>query len=152
MVEILACLKGRRLDIFSWSLFSTRDFQCLYTVLLTACYHSYLSFKRKGTNYPNVTGRLSTFGFKWELLKMLKSCVKVQWGLSSSPGKEVTRPQQHAKLYLKQPKKSYRNLKSHIYTEMCPINIVNKKSLKFQSIFLFLLLNFILAAAALNIP
>lgn len=36
---------------------------------------------------------------------------------------------------------------------MCPINIVNKKkSLDFQSIFLFLLLNFIMAATALNIP
>lgn len=35
---------------------------------------------------------------------------------------------------------------------MCLINIVNKKILDFQSIFLFLLLNFISVATALNIP
>lgn len=34
---------------------------------------------------------------------------------------------------------------------MCPINIVNKK-IHFQSIFLFLLTNFIMAATTLNIP
>lgn len=64
MVEILACLKRRCLDIFSWSPFPTRDFECLDTVLLTACYHSYLSFKRKGTTDSNVTGQLGAFGFK----------------------------------------------------------------------------------------
>lgn len=85
---------------------------------------------------------------------MLKSCLIVIYGVFPSPWFRnnwttttcQASPLTAKKTKLQKPKEPYihRNV---------PINIVNKKkNLDFQSIFLFLLLNFIMAATALNIP
>lgn len=77
-------------------------------------------------------GRLSSSGFKWEIVQNAKKLFQAQRKALSQLLVKTSIDHDNMPRFMLNSQHSYRNLKSHIYTEMHLINIFKKKINKTQ--------------------